>query len=200
MPIAPRRTDTEEGFLEVATRGFPGTPEAGRAVLNQEAAGQSSFVNSDTLPSDMSDARVALEQSGVVFGDPVPGDPMFIYVTLPDGWVKTTSPGNDSRWTELHDEKGRKRAMMFYKAAFYDRSAHLSITRRFDMRQDYDCGNNVVYYVTDGGKVIFTTAEYPFTEKFSDEYYAQGDKASTEARAWLTEHYPDWEDAAAYWD
>lgn len=26
------------------------------------------------------------------------------------------------------------------------------------------------------------------------------DKAHTEARNWLTEHYPDWQNAAAYWD
>jgi hypothetical protein len=95
-------------------------------VPDMESAGQQSFVGSDTLPTEMStDDRSALEAAGVKFGDEVPGDPLFQYVELPEGWSKK---GTDhAMHSELLDEKGRVRAYIFYKAAFYDRRANLDL-------------------------------------------------------------------------
>lgn len=204
MPTAPRNTATPEGMFEVASQGIQGSPEASKAILKQEADGQRSFTTSSTLPTQMGqDDRTVLEQAGVVFGDKVDGDEMFTYVTLPAGWEMVASPQNDSRWTELHDDKGRRRAMMFYKAAFYDRKAHLSTERRFGISSDYayqDSNSAFRYNVTDGDTVVFTTDATPFAEKYSDEYLEADKTARSAALAWFEEHYPSWQDASAYWD
>lgn len=174
-----------------------GTAEG--VIEAQEAAGQQSFVNSTTLPSDMRDgAHEGLETAGVVFGDPVPGDEMFIYAALPEGWKKV--PTSHSMWSDLVDDKGRKRASIFYKAAFYDRSAFLHVERRFAVREDYEREDVIIMRALDGNEVVFTSQEYLYVERYSDEYNSQLKKAIAEVNAWFEEHYPDWENADAYWD
>jgi hypothetical protein len=170
------------------------------AIYDQEADGQRSLVNSDTLPSEMSsEARQVLEQAGVVFGELVEGDPLFIYVTLPPGWTKQGT--SHSMHSNLLDDKGRVRANMFYKAAFYDRRADLNLTRRYNTGRDYDREDVIIMFVTDSGERIFTGQEYSFSgEKYGDDYRAQEQVASTEINAWLMEHFPDWKSTAAYWD
>lgn len=92
----------------------PGMVEA------QEARGQSMLAaQADKLPTRC-EGRADLEKRGVVFGEPV--DKLFTSVTLPAGW-KIRPFGDTSYWTELVDDKGRRHAMIFYKAAFYDRDA-----------------------------------------------------------------------------
>lgn len=119
-------------FLDaISSRGSSGSVE------QQEAQGQTSFVNSETLPTDMDkEDKTALESCGVKFLDKVEGDEMFQYVELPQGWKK--QPTDHSMWSYLVDEQGRKRAAIFYKAAFYDRSARLSLICRYRYESDYD--------------------------------------------------------------
>lgn len=202
MATAPRNTATPEGMFEVASQGFQGSPEAGNAILKQEADGQRSFTTSDTLPAKMGqDDRMVLEKAGVVFGDPVAGDDMFTYVTLPAGWQKVAT--SHSMWSDLVDEKGRKRASIFYKAAFYDRDAFLRTECRFGIGMDYDRSDKgvIVKFVTDGDTKVFTTSEHPYTgEQYREDYKVQDRAATDEVDAWLEENYPNWEDASAYWD
>jgi len=61
---------------------------------------------------------------GIVFGEKV--DDLFTSVTLPEGWHKEAT--EHAMWSKLIDDQGRERASIFYKAAFYDRSAFMSIT------------------------------------------------------------------------
>ena len=202
MPTAPRNTATPGGMFEVASQGFQGSPESGNAIRKQEADGQRSFTTSDTLPTRMGeDDRKVLEQAGVVFGGQVSGDEMFTYVTLPTGWKKIAT--SHSMWSDLVDDKGRKRASMFYKAAFYDRSAHLTTCRRFSTGIDYERSDTgvIVKFVFDGDAKVFTTKEYPYTgEPYSDDYWLQDRAATDEVNAWLKEYFPNWEDTSAYWD
>ena len=204
MPTSPQNTGTYEGMIEVAMRGAQGSPEASKAVEAQEADGQRSFTTSDTLPTMMGlGDRVALEQAGVVFGEKVDGDEIFTYVTLPAGWKKVASPAGDSRWTELHDDKDRCRASIFYKAAFYDRSANLNVTRRFNTGMDYDLSGKgvIVKFITDRGTKVFITEERPYKhQQYGSDYNLQASLASQEVADWLAERYPNWEDASAYWD
>jgi hypothetical protein len=92
----------------------------------QETQGQMELVNSTCLPvaCDHNEKRV-LQEAGVIFDEPLQDDPIFCNAILPAGWSKRAT--NHSMWSELVDETGRVRATIFYKAAFYDRSAHLSI-------------------------------------------------------------------------
>lgn len=107
-------------LAEAIVHGGSGSIEA------SEARGQQELVHSNTLPSEMQkEDRDTLEAAGVVFGKVVGGDSLFIQCTLPEGWTK--KPASHPMWSELLDEKGRKRASIFYKAAFYDRKARLDV-------------------------------------------------------------------------
>lgn len=95
------------------------------AIYLQERLGQRAFLASDTIPTRGPDdgQLVAL---GFELGDVVEGDPMFRYAKLPEGWTREGS--DHDMWSYILDERGRSRCSVFYKAAFYDRSANMGIT------------------------------------------------------------------------
>jgi hypothetical protein len=97
--------------------GTPGGIEA------QEKAGQVAFETSETLPKDC--PKEALEKLGFVFGEEA--DDIFVKVKFPDGWKKRAT--GHSMWTDLLDETGKKRGSIFYKAAFYDRKADMTLDK-----------------------------------------------------------------------
>ena len=98
---------------------FGGNPNA---IEQQEAEGQKELVDSSLLPVKVH-GKEELEKLGVKFGQPLPDDPLFCEAELPEGWKKR--PTDHSMGSELVDEKGKVRAFIFYKAAFYDRSASM---------------------------------------------------------------------------
>jgi hypothetical protein len=197
------------------------------AIEAQEAAGQRELCGTTTrLPSDFNEygdgagkGKAALEAAGVKFLGPVEGDDLFLQVELPPGWK--VEPTDHSMWSALKDGHGRKRAGVFYKAAFYDRKAHIHVEARFNVQvdypEDYKAGGPYVAKVTDGGeKVIWTSPEFHNDEIYQDEekrkkfmadngYDAleeiKGERrARKAAREWLNEHYPDWEHLSCYWE
>lgn len=117
-----------------------GTPDA---ITGQEAQGQRSFAESDTLPANIrggrgetdAEARERLEAMGVRIGPAVEGDDLFVYADLPDGWERR--PTEHSMWSDLVDGGGRKVASIFYKAAFYDRDAFLDLSAPPDSAVDH---------------------------------------------------------------
>jgi len=188
--------ESQGGFLaEAMVLGSSG------AIEGQEARGQKSMVNSDTLPiKGGADVMDGLKIAGVRFGKPVEGDALFQYVDLPPGWKKV--PTDHSMWSNLVDDKGRVRASIFYKAAFYDRSAHMDAARRFDYGKDYEREKKekvIVYNVTDCGKIVFSTDPVPVPED-RDEQFNLEDQEKAKALVWLEDKYPDWKDTSAYWD
>lgn len=176
------------------------------AILAQEGEGQSSFVNSETLPTDMGrsrdhNTRAILEAAGVKFVCEVPDDPMFQVVELPAGWQKKAT--DHSMWSNLVDDKGRVRASIFYKAAFYDRSANMNLTTRFSVSRDYEREKKdgvAVAVVKDGANVIFTTDPVKLPEERNQGYFEIGDKSQQRAVEWLDQQHPDWKNPGAYWD
>jgi hypothetical protein len=95
-------------------------------IEGMEAAGQRQLVNSDRLPVDTTPGDLAEWKAlGFTFGEPDPNDPMFRAATLPVGWSR--QPTDHSMWSKLVDEHGRERVSIFYKAAFYDRSAFMRL-------------------------------------------------------------------------
>lgn len=174
-------------LLAEAMTGGPG------AIERQEARGQAELVNSAVLPVDRRDCDASLIAAGVIFGDVVKGDPMFQHVTLPGGWKKAAT--DHSMWSELLDETGGKRAMIFYKAAFYDRSSHMHLCNRY--------ATDVIY--NDRGGTRTPVAKDGDAEVWRGEPVKVGTKpweasavAQNAAKAWLDEHYPDWRNPNAY--
>jgi len=167
------------------------------AIISEEKHGQQELVESTTLPTDLKGAsRETLEAAGVKFLEVVPDDPIFQYVQLPEGWKLV--PTHSQYWSDLTDEKGRVRAAVFYKAVSYDRHCHLIVTRRFDFHTDYDEQHRGVYvaYVTDGPNEIYRTS-IEVRPDFNN--YDVSDKKQAEAKQWLDEHYPGWDNPTSYW-
>jgi hypothetical protein len=136
MPLSDPRDDAETTMYTALAIGLGGG-NASDAILAQESRGQQQILTSAVLPTDMGD-RAEYEALGFTFGDPVPGDPMFTNATLPRGWSREGS--DHAMWSYLVDADGNRRASIFYKAAFYDRSAHMSLNTVYSLM--YDCVYN----------------------------------------------------------
>lgn len=181
-----------------------GASSGSDAILAQEASGGKALVMSDTLPNVTAEQRAILESFGVVFGDPVPKDDLFTYAQLPEGWTKVLGE-DDPRASYLLDDKGRRRAYIFYKAAYYDRYASISLLTRFSIRKDYehvDARIESRYMALDGETVVRTSHTYgfPADEKYSTIGEEANEAAKTEVELWLSDRYPDWQSLTAYWD
>lgn len=134
------------------------------------------------------------------FGPRLQGDPLFCHAELPAGWHKEAT--DHSMWSNLVDDKGRIRAKIFYKAAFYDRDAFTRLCCRFSVAYNYDREEHgvAVARVMDGAVVIHETESLALPSEKGREFYAIGDAAKDAACKWLDEHYPDWKSTGAYWD
>jgi len=165
----------------------------------QEAQGQKDFVASETLPINC--PRERLESLGFVFGEAV--DELFNDVQFPEGWTKT--PTEHSMWSDLLDEQGRKRGSIFYKAAFYDRSAHMSLNHKMSYSPVYEhhdgyVENGIQYFVSDGKDILYETELVMVEKKYEGDYWKLDDAASANVVQWLEDNYPDYKNPLAYWD
>jgi hypothetical protein len=190
------RNSAAEAMLNLLTVMEPG------GIERQEKLGQLEFVANDTLPIEGTEGenRAAWEKMGFRFGENV--DDLFVKVKLPAGWKKGET--THSMWSKIIDDKGRERAAVFYKAAFYDRRAHVHITPRFSVGTDYDHNPHPVV-VKDCDIVIHTVG-------VERKVNWQGDRAAVavddgfnrqllfDGEAWLAERYPSWRDATAHWE
>ena len=161
------------------------------------------------------------EKIGIKIDGDGGNDSLFINVILPDGWkIKST---DHSMWNKLFDNEGRERASIFYKAAFYDRSALINFVRKYNVGLDekyingvdgdsdlYERVNNteLSYNVSDGNKILFETDTTIFDivynenehRKWWDEWNNFKDDKINECRNWLGENYPEWREVWTYWD
>lgn len=180
----------------------------GGYIEAQEAQGQRDLVASTQLPVDgtrgQEDVWAAI---GVQLLPEQEGD-IFRGAVLPAGWEKRAT--DHSMLSELVDAQGRKRAAIFYKAAFYDRSAHVRLECRFGAREDYDAPDGIArWLVTDACNPGTPAWQVEFTVPSEKQDFPAYGKAFCAlerehgsrggARAWLDEHYPDHQDPAAYW-
>lgn len=90
-------------------------------IEGMERDGQRQLVHSDVLPTGAPWDELA--ELGFVRGEK--RDDLFTSATLPDGWKREGS--DHAMWSYIVDTRGVRRVAIFYKAAFYDRSAHASI-------------------------------------------------------------------------
>lgn len=167
-----------ENFIAAS---MPGGIEA------QEKRGQIEQSFLETLPIELRGKEVQFEALGFVLGDKI--DDLFRRATFPKGWRKKVT--DHQMWTDVVDDKGRVRAGIFYKAAFYDQRAHADLTRRFMVESDW---NNHSAKVVDQMGIVTFSAQAP----------GKGDGATLDAiknaQDWLTANYPGWQDPIKHWD
>ena len=138
-------------------------------IERMERDGQQQLVNSDRLPADIHGDRGEWEALGFTFGDPDPDDPMFLPATLPPGWHREGS--DHAMWSYITDTLGRKRVGIFYKAAFYDRSAHMSLI---------GLGRYVTEHVEYGEPLVFD-GEWATREAVAAQMQASRDRLLADA-------------------
>jgi hypothetical protein len=160
-------------------------------VEHQEAQGQHEVSNAGKnfdrarivqLPTTK-DAKIRqqYEALGFVFGEPVNGDPIFSFVTIPAGW--SIEPTSHNMHNDIVDEQGRRRDSFFYKAAFYDRDAILySATNRYrveeyslDVRDTYERCALQRYRILD--RVLAAPIEKELNETREQVYRLRGKPA-----------------------
>lgn len=180
-----------ENFVAAMT---PGGIEA------QEKRGQIEQSFAETLPVDMGKHRPDFEALGFVFGK---SDKLFIEAKFPKGWRK--KPTDHSMWSEIVDDQGRKRGMIFYKAAFYGPRAHAHLETRFHVADDYADKERTVSVADACGKVDKKITGLKAPDWNGDRETAKrlDDKieaARKELSAWLDKTYPQWQSPMAHWN
>lgn len=169
------------------------------SIERSEAEGQRRLVASTQLPIEGTegDAAAKWEAMGVRLGEKT--DELFRNVVLPAGWK--FKPSEHSMWSYLHDNKGRRRASIFYKAAFYDRRASCSIDRRFSVQRDYAHKGSIRHQAKDGDAVLFTSSEHPDAPRLEwDAHDKLTEDQRAECSAWLDANRPGWSDPAREWE
>jgi hypothetical protein len=190
-----------------------------KAIENQEKRGQKMVVEYHRLPKstsgcsnihpkrdDLEFTKSQYEKMGIkIIND---YDDLFWDVQLPSGWeIKAT---DHSMWNELLDDKGRKRASFFYKAAFYDRDAFINFDTRYTIHIDHTLDYSEVGYdmwvaspfvglVKDCGTIIYTTPIQSSSEDYSERKEAECN-INDKLENYMNKHYPNYKDVNAYWD
>lgn len=152
-----------------------------------------------TIPKTINfGSKEQFEALGIVYGQDV--DDLFVTVTLPNGWRRTSTRRN---WYSLLDSRDRVRANIFYQPNPRNRSAHISIVRRysFGTRPVHGYGpgssrnDNRIGVVTDQDKIIWRSV------RIVGPRDKDGDASvKLAAKEWLVKHYPDWGNPLAYWE
>ena len=170
---------------------------------------QGRAIATEQLPSRIYE-REQWESLGVVFGETVADDPLFLNATLPEGWHKQRT--DHAMHISIVDACGNVRGSYFYKGAFWDRDALLyaplsryAIVEEFpDQEGEGDLIHKVVDRV-DGATLFASPIPDPsiYLDQATFEGYKKYNRAMKEnakkAQDWITQHYPDHEDPTAYW-
>lgn len=185
------RNGLTPAMLRAAAEGRDITEGMSDAIELSEAKGQADLVNSTRLPKKTTPDRATIAAAtGIAFGDDV--DELFVEASLPDGWRKEAS--DHAMWSDLVDNKGRRRAAIFYKAAFYDCRANMRFEPFYSIDVNYDSGYEAC-------TVAVRDANGATLKDFGkSKDWDGGQKLQQAAAAWLDENYPDNRNPLAYWD
>lgn len=184
-----RNTAAEANTNPAARLGMALIFGASESIELEEARGQRELVESESIPTAMRDITdEQLTAMGFELGPAFEDDQIFRPAKLPPGWSRKAS--NHAMWSSIVDDKGRERFDIFYKAAFYDRSAHMSIRRRFSVGYRHSDDYKVNWPRAMDGEVVLWEGNFPGCMS----------EVAPLAEAWLDEHRPGWRDPLALWD
>jgi hypothetical protein len=140
--------------------------------------GQQQLVNSDRLPTRIiRGSRADFEALGFRFGEPDPKDPLFCAAQLPAGWKREAS--DHPMWSHIVDVLGRRRVDVFYKAAFYDRDAFMSLISPYAYVREVLAHN--AHLVLDGSWLTPAVAVAELVKIRDDRYSSREESAQAEA-------------------
>lgn len=163
-------------------------------IEGQEKEGQALMAASSKLPKEC--PKEELEKLGFLFEGEA--DNLFYHVQMPNGWSVVQT--EHSMWSDLVDGKGQKRGGIFYKAAFYDRKAHMSLHRRYKTSRNFDLEDDQTqFHILDGDNAIYST-EIRTSNKHSDDYWACLEELQREVDLEIEKRFPDHLNTLAYWE
>jgi hypothetical protein len=198
-PTPPRdtRRDVLEGHGGVMLLAAAMGGGAERAFDEAQRAGQGELVaaraeNVLSLPTALRDPRELFEAMGLVFGETPKDDPMFTPTTVPEGW-------------SVVDDRGRPRASIFYKAAFWDREAFMRVLSRFRIERDYESADARDRSVTRMRVYDAALPGYIHTVEGQNHTHGEYDHELdvtllASAETWLSAHHPTWKQRGGGWD
>jgi|WetSurMetagenome_2_1015567.scaffolds.fasta_scaffold95308_2 hypothetical protein len=141
---------------------------------------------------------------GFIFLDQNKVSGLLQYVELPAGWqVENYWLYDFDHGTLDHilDEKGRLRANVYISDSNRANVAELMFLNRFTIEPDFDHleeFDRCIVRVLDAGKRVYTTKSYPSSSYLPDELAFF--RAIEQAKVWLRQHYPNYENFTAYWN
>ncbi len=168
-----------------------GNPEA---IEQQEANEQKELAISSQLPAiknfpyQSATAKELYALMGIkVLGKSKGDEDLFLDVILPHGWF--IQPTDHPMWSKLIDDNGAIRASIFYKAAFYDRSAHIDFQARYTVEAIHQGSKfpwKTYYAVLDNA----TNKELYTGETHIASDWWPSDVEEKKATEFLLRHYP----------
>jgi hypothetical protein len=169
------------------------------AILLQESHGAAAVRDSQQIPTENPGAAI-LAQFGIEVGAPDPRDGLFVNATFPAGWRRTST--GHSMWTYLVPPWSKGAVFsIFYKAAFYDRSAFMRFQRRYDIStwdlNDSARVDEARVYDRGTGQILHAI---PFDCPDSHDRYKHSEPAELAARAWADANLPaNWREDVGPW-
>ena len=172
-------------------------------IEHMEAEGQKTAVRNVMMAKNMRPSREEWEELGFIFTE-IPGDDVLCSAIMPEGWSMRAT--DHSMWNEILDENGIIRGSMFYKAAFYDRSAHMNLECRYKVSvcsvgDDY---STTEVYFGNSNEKLFVAGQVHIPKDATREErlakYADEERLRDIARKFADENYPDWKNVHAYWN
>ena len=165
------------------------------AILMQESHGASAVRGTQQVPVE-NPGQSRLSAFGIQLLERDPNDRLFMNALFPAGWKRVAT--GHSMWTYLVAPWSFGPVFtIFYKAAFYDRSASMSFRPRYDITAYEDNGNDMAYearvrdYGT--GKTLFVA---PFEYRNGEDYYDASKPAKELCREWVKANLPEYKNGA----
>lgn len=172
-------------------------------IEHMVSEGQQEAIRRVHVAKKVRPSKEAWEQLGFTFTD-IEGDDILCNATLPKGWsIQATE---HSMWNNIIDENGMIRGRMYYKAAFYDRHAHMYLECRYKMCNIYvgeDHSTTEIYFGNNEEKLFVAGQIHSKENETREERLARynlEEELEEKTRNWANQNYPDWENVHAYWD
>lgn len=201
---------TYEELMRLICEGAVENPSL--AIEIQERIGQQRLVEYNLLPKTVSLFEIQDRAANIAYTKKCydamgiktifEHDDLFYNAFLPLGWrIESTS---HHMWSNVLDDRNRKRMSIFYKASFYDRNTFVRFRHRLDCdvlpkHEDDNYTGAMLAVITDCEKPIHILYKIHEGER-SGSYHTTTGYLLRHARSFLAEHFPGWNEPDRYWD